>query len=301
MENHSNLLGLRLGLNSRPSKMPLKKQSIHRDCPFSESSTSGHKIYAFWALVVVLCILAWGNMILTIVIFRVLHLGQGMESMEFIPDHGIIKFYGEAIFEKLFKPDGQIKGFDNSPFEITGRKGAVIFEVEDNKGKIKNTFKIEQNGTHVKGVKSFNVGESFSTNSPNIAGASKNLEAKLVSTGHITSSLNEKLVLRSDMYTRLSGSEGTNIEGKEIFWTADQQVYLKSINGSIMLSGKEGVSIDVTKIPIVRSRSTFLTTQYKVCVCMPQGKLFRVPVSKDFSSHAACYNIDVSPQYDPCM
>ena len=69
-----------------------------------------------------------------------------------------------------------------------------------------------------------------------------------------------------------------------------------------MFSGKEGINIEVTKIHIVRSRSSIsLTTQYKVCVCMPQGKLFRVPVSKDLSSHAACYNIDVSPQYDPCL
>lgn len=237
------------------------------------------------------------------VVIKVLHLGKGMESLELLPEKGVIKLYGETYLGNLFKPDGKIKGFLNTAFEIKSDRGTVALEVEDNKGKLKNSLVIEQNGTHVRGIRDFIVGNSFSTEFPcyKLTKRSKKLEAAVIHTNHVTSDINQKLVLRSDLLTKLSGSEGTHIDGKEILWTADQEVLLKSINGSVILSAKDGINIKVQSIPVVRSPSmSTLSTQYKVCVCMPEGKLFRVPVPKDRSSHTACHGIDVSPTLNPC-
>lgn len=305
VEAHSNNVA-RNSVGPLFKKMTKNNSRIHLPGNSSiKPNSPGLKTYAFWSLIILVCFLAWANMILTVVVFRVLHLGQGMESLELIPEQKIIKFYGETFFGRLFKPDGIIKGFGNTPFEIKGvGNGSVLFEVEDAKRNIQNTFKIEKNGTHIRGVKNFIVGNSFSTESPSfkLTKRSRNIEARVTSTNHITSEKNEDLSLKSDLFTKLSGSEGTLIDGKEILLTADQQVLLKSINGSVVLSGKKGVSINVAKIPIVHTRSvSTLTTQYKVCVCMPEGRLFRVPVSREPNSHAACHNIDYSSSLNPCM
>ncbi|XP_014241048.1 uncharacterized protein LOC106661851 isoform X2 [Cimex lectularius] len=265
------------------------------------------KIYAFWTLVGLLCLLALANMILTIVIFSVLRLGQGMESMELLPDEGLVKFFGDSNFGKVSKSDGNIEGFAGSETEIKGVKGPVILEVEDAKGRQRNTLTLEQNGTQFKSINSFKVGDVFSTDNPvfklSKSSVIRNVQSRVITTNKITAPQDEKLVLRSDTLIKIKGSEGTKIDGKEIIWTADQEVKLKSMNGSIVLSGKSGVVVDLKKIPIVGTTGLGgpITPQYKVCVCMPQGKLFKVPVSTDYNSQVACHNIDTSTNYNPCM
>ncbi|KAF9797953.1 hypothetical protein SFRURICE_019296, partial [Spodoptera frugiperda] len=69
----------------------------------------------------------------------------------------------------------------------------------------------------------------------------------------IAAPTDEDLILRSEASAYLRGAEGTHMESKELFWSADQDIYLKSINGSIVLSGKDGVFIDVRYLPIASS------------------------------------------------
>lgn len=267
---------------------------------------TGTKTYAFWTLVGLLCLLAWANMIITVVIFSVLRLGQSMESMELVPEEGVVKFFGESDLGTVHKSDGKIESFLESETKVTGVKASVMLEVEDDRGRVRNSLILDQNGTLAKGINSFKVGQIFTAESPNfqLKNGGRNIQAKLANVGRVSSPLNEKLILRSDAFTKLKGSEGTRIEGKEILWSADQQVKLKSVNGSIILNSKSGLILDVKNIPIVSKENnggTPLSSQYKVCVCMPQGKLFRVPVANDHTSHVACHNIDVTPEYNPCM
>ncbi|BES99467.1 Sarcoglycan complex subunit protein [Nesidiocoris tenuis] len=269
------------------------------------SKGGGPKTYAFWTLVGLLCLLAWANMILTVAIFSVLRLGQGMESLELLPDQGVVKFFGDADLGNIYKPNGKIEGVRGYSTQLRGVKGGVHLEVEDSRGRVRNSLTLEQNGTHVKGMRSFTVGGFFAAEKPDfrLLSGARNLHGRHIETGRVAGPLGEKAVYRSDAFTKLKGSEGTRIEGKEILLTADQEVRLKSVNGSIILTGgKGGISLDVKSIPIVtKSLGGYLASQYKVCVCMPQGKLFRVPVSKDYNSQMGCYNIDVSPQHNPCM
>ncbi|CAB0016700.1 unnamed protein product [Nesidiocoris tenuis] len=205
----------------------------------------------------------------------------------------------------IYKPNGKIEGVRGYSTQLRGVKGGVHLEVEDSRGRVRNSLTLEQNGTHVKGMRSFTVGGFFAAEKPDfrLLSGARNLHGRHIETGRVAGPLGEKAVYRSDAFTKLKGSEGTRIEGKEILLTADQEVRLKSVNGSIILTGgKGGISLDVKSIPIVtKSLGGYLASQYKVCVCMPQGKLFRVPVSKDYNSQMGCYNIDVSPQHNPCM
>lgn len=93
------------------------------------------------------------------------------------------------------------------------------------------------------------------------------------------------------------------MESKELFWSADQDIYLKSINGSVVLSGKEGVFIDVRYLPIAvtmnkTDKYSQGTGQFKVCVCMPQGKLFRIAVPT--GQKVTCSHVNMTGDLNPC-
>lgn len=92
------------------------------------------------------------------------------------------------------------------------------------------------------------------------------------------------------------------MESKELFWSADQDIYLKSINGSVVLSGKEGVYIPVKNLPIALplNKTDYQGTgQFKVCVCMPQGKLFRIAVPN--GQKVTCSHINMTGELNPCV
>jgi Sarcoglycan complex subunit protein len=57
-------------------------------------------------------------------------------------------------------------------------------------------------------------------------------------------------------------------------WSADQDLLLRSLNGSIHLIGALGVTLDVQNMPLVTSEGS--TQQYKLCVCKDKGRLYRV-------------------------
>lgn len=125
----------------------------------------------------------------------------------------------------------------------------------------------------------------------------------LATTRNIASAVNDELLFRSDTLVHLKGNEGTKMEGKELLWSADQFIFLRSVNGSIVLSGHQGVITDTNTVPVINTggiSGTPMIGQYKVCVCMPGGKLFRVPVHAGQSSHIACKNVDFSASSDPC-
>lgn len=116
----------------------------------------------------------------------------------------------------------------------------------------------------------------------------------------IVSPKNEKLLIN---YTtiNLKGAEGTRMESREIVWSAGGDIYLKSINGSLVLSGKEGTFVDITAIPIAHTDERgYAGSHYKVCVCMPHGKLFRIPVVKG-NVTVYCNHIKRSEQNNLCM
>lgn len=198
--------------------------------------------------------------------------------------------------------------------EIAGDEAGVQIDVNSRRVReeIRAKVIILPNGTTMSQVESFEIKDPrtgtiyFTTDFPNFglpAGVGK-IDVKIAETHRITSPVNESLTVNSDEQISMRGAEGTTMESKDIVWSADTDILLKSVNGSIVFDGKDGVSIDVENIPVA---PIFLQNpsgheQYKVCVCMPQGKLFRVLVRTGASTRSVnCARISRTPENDPCL
>lgn len=177
-------------------------------------------------------------------------------------------------------------------------------------GHVHTKLLMSKNGTSLGGVNQLELkdpqtGETlFSTHKPhyNIPAGVDNLLAKVISSSRITSPIDVPLSVNNTRgKIMFRGTEGVSVNGKEITLSADQNVYLKSHNGTISINGHNGVYIDVRNIPIVGEHGIKLENkQYKICVCMPQGRLFRIPVAP--SSHTVkglCSHFNTL--YDPCV
>lgn len=275
-----------------------------------KSKGNGQSTYLFWTMVVLLFMLALGNLILTFVILGVLRLGQGMESLELVPEESLIKFYGNTDLDNIYKRDGKLESFSESPMEIVGDLSSLQVSILDSAEENKPTLEFGLKSSAVKNVESFEVrdpesGKSlFSTDFPNFglpSGVDK-LDVQVALTKRVSSPIDESLMIKSDSFIKLKGSEGVHIDGKEIIWSADRDIFLKSVNRSLILNGRDGVFIDVKTIPLASGiREMSPNGQYKICVCMPNGKLFRLPVSPRQSVNHGCHSVDLSPDHNPCM
>lgn len=292
-------------------KSNIKNYSDRNGNDVTETVHRGRKTFAFWTLVCLLFVLAIGNLILTFTILAVLRLGQGLESMEFLPEHNAIKFFGKTNLENVYKRDGLIESFSDTPMSITSENGSVLFNLQTRLSRSDTKLLMNSSGVFIRGVNSLELisvdsGEAaFSTASPeiNIHEPINNLQAKQISTKRVTSPIDQDLVLRSESSAHLRGAEGTHMESKKLHWSADQDVYLRSINGSVILSGKEGVYVDVRYLPIAmplnRTDKLQGVGQFKVCVCMPQGKLFRVAVPN--GQKTLCSHVNMTGDLNPCL
>ncbi|EEZ98904.1 beta-sarcoglycan [Tribolium castaneum] len=289
--------------NFKAGYVPVHEQHL------TKTGLRGRKTFAFWTLVALLFILAVGNLLLTVTILGVLRLGQGMESIELVPDEYAVKFFGVTDLGHMYKRDGKIEGFKDEPVAITSEESAVLLNIMSlRNGRPSNQMRVTKNGTSFWGFDSFHVRNKqgavlFSTDSPNfhaLRGAN-DFDAKIVFTNRIASPVHSKLKVEGRVLT-FKGSEGTRMDGKDIFWSADQDIYLKTNNGSIVLSGSDGTLIDVRRIPIATVKNNnYVTSQYKVCVCMPEGKLFRIPVPSGPNPRVFCHHINTQPPHNPCM
>lgn len=158
--------------------------------------------------------------------------------------------------------------------------------------------------TKVKNINSFTVGSPenpiFTTSFPNfgLPEGVKRLNVSTVYTNKVVSPINETLTLKTENYTRLKGNEGTSIAGSKMKWSAEGDIFLRSVNGTVVLNSK-GIYLDVQNLPVVLSNK-FAAHQYKLCICMPSGMIFRVPISTSYNSHLACSMIDLEGGNHPC-
>ncbi|KAJ1525917.1 hypothetical protein ONE63_009105 [Megalurothrips usitatus] len=296
--NHSN--------NMRAGYVAVNEQYLHK------TGLRGRKTYAFWTLIMLLFFMAFGNLMLTFIILGVLRLGQGMESLELVPEASLIKFFGATDLDRIYKRDGKLEGFGDVPVELTGNNGSVVVKLVDTGDANQPKIVSSQEGTSVQGVKSFDIQDPttgqkiFSTDFPNFGlpqGVEK-LDIKLARTHRIASPVNKTLTLSAETYVRIKGTEGTHMDGQDILWKADQDIFLKSVNGSVILNAPQGIFLDAKNMPVATSESTRpgkpITLQFKVCVCLPNGKVFRVPVVQGLSHKNSGCNF-YSSDIDPCM
>lgn len=231
-----------------------------------------------------------------------------MESLELVPEASLIKFFGNTDLDRIFKHDGKLESFKDAPLEVTGNNGSVIVKLVNTGEANQPKLVSNQEGTSVVGVKSFDVRDPstgqtiFSTGFPNFGlpqGVDK-LDIKLARTHRIASPIDEDLTLSAESYVRMKGTEGTHMDGQEILWKADQDIFLKSVNGSVVLDAPKGIFLDVKNMEKSKSEEGKpLSLQYKVCVCLPTGKVFSVPAVKGLEhKNSGC---NYYSEVDPCM
>lgn len=168
------------------------------------------------------------------------------------------------------------------------------------------------NGTELKAINAFSFKDP-DTNLPifastklkyNIEKPTRNLESNIVYAAEVVSPVDKKLDIQSiNMFVR--GIEGTVIDGKEVFASAEQNIFLKSSNGSIVLNSLNGIFIDIDRIPVAPdvefgSLQVRSDLQYKLCVCYPKGALYRVSLSKMHGVDDHCRHFD-RRHFNPCL
>lgn len=198
--------------------------------------------------------------------------------------------------------------------EISGDEAGVQIHVNNHRlyDETRAKVTILSNGTTMSKIESFEVKDPrtgtvyFTTDFPNFGlptGVDK-IDVKIAETHRITSPVNESLTVNSDNQISIQGAEGASMESKDIVWSADTDIFLKSINGSIVFDAKDGIFIDIENIPVAPMflQNSSGHEQYKVCICMPQGKLFKVLVRTGTSSRSInCARISRTPENDPCL
>lgn len=270
----------------------------------------GRHRFAFWIVVSVLIVLTIGNLFLTMTIIGVLRISKGMENIEIVPQEGIL-FRGNIDLDKvLYKGMGNIESFEEEGMEIHGDAAGVVMKVI--RGGITHSRIIldNDNGISIKEVNNFEVKDAitgdtiFNIHKPqyNFPEGVENLIAKEVTTKKIASSIERPLYIRSEGKINSNGAEGIRVDSEEIFlMSADDSIFMNSTQGSITLDAFRGVFLDIDKIPIVKSEYGIRTSnlQYKICVCMPKGQLFRIPISRNYNS-AKISCLSFSALDDPC-
>ncbi|KAG8229269.1 hypothetical protein J437_LFUL009629, partial [Ladona fulva] len=250
--------------NFKAGYVPVHEPSLGR------TGVRGRKTVVLWALVLLLFALAAANLCLTLTVLGVLRVGHGMEAIEFLSELGILKFRGVADLDRVTKRDGRIQGFAGSPVEISGDGGSVLIDLGTS---ISPRISLDEEGISMNGLESLDVfvhdgfrGQGlpglisshsppavFSTRFPNFGlprGVSR-LDVLSVTAKRLSAPVNDSLFLRSSSRVRLRGSEGAVLDGRELAWSADQDILLRSVNGSILLNGSEGVALDVRSVPLV--------------------------------------------------
>lgn len=166
------------------------------------------------------------------------------------------------------------------------------------------------NGTELKGVNLMMIKDP-ETNLPlfastkskyNMEKPTKNLESNIVHAAEVVSPIDKNLDIQSiNMFVR--GIEGTKIDGKTVFLSAERNIFLKSSNGSIVMNSMNGIYIDIDRIPVapdVEYSQVRNDLQYKLCLCYPKGVLYRVPLTKMHGVEDPCRHFD-RRHFNPCL
>lgn len=269
----------------------------------------GRNTFAFWTIVTLLLILTVGNLILTFTIIGVLRLGKGIQGMEMIPEVGVLKFTGLTDLDRIYnKCGGQIDGFSDVPVTITGDEEGVTIKVNRN-GQTHSKMTIDKEGISFKGVNTFEIKDPnngdaiFTTHRPhyNIPQGANNLQVKATSASRITSPIGHPLNIQSDNKIFVKGSEGINLDGFSSLFAAETYILMNSTQGATFMTAGDGIFLDMEKVPIINTEFGIRTgsVQYKICVCMPQGLLFRIAIPRTHNgSKISCAHF--SSKHDPC-
>lgn len=253
------------------------------------------------------------NFTVLVIMINVLRIGEGMESMEMLSKEEIIKLYGDTDFDYIVYNEESLKGFQDIPLQVRSNDGLVIMALNNYRDMPADRMKLANSEISFSNIDNFDVIDPstqetiFSTHNNNyeIPKGVSHLNIRKLRVNRLVSSSNSNLTIKSDSYTRIKGNEGMKIKGKEVTFFADGDIYLKSVNGDIhLLAGNITINMKDVQTAFtnpVRYGVNQSVSHYKLCVCMPQGVLFKVPVHKGKNPQKACSNVDLSVSNNPCI
>lgn len=275
----------------------------------SKPVVRGRNTFAFWAIVVILLVLTIGNLLLTLSIIGVLHLGKGIYGMELIPEEDVVKFYGETDLDRIYSKNiAQFEGFLDDPVVIEGDNGPINVRMHHRNSHSSNRLTIEKSGIQFRGVNNFELkdpinGETlFTTHRPHytIPNGANVLISKVNSASRIVS--DKHLMISSTDRITVKGSEGIHMDATDISLKSEQNIVINSTQGATYIEGgSAGIYLDMNKIPIVNTEMGLRTgsAQYKICVCMPQGIVYRIEIPQEHNgSKISCMHFSL--KHDPC-
>jgi len=266
--------------------------------------------YFFWAIYLTLVILAVGNLITTAVIINVLRINAGgMEAIEFLPGNDGVKFFGNADLGEVYKHDGIISSFAKENLEVLGEDAKVILQAGKSNESPRLTLSpdsIRLENVHDLSLLDPQTGEViFSTSDPELElpMGLRILETEETEVEKISSPVDDDMMVRSDRELSIRGAEGIEIEGRKVDLTSNGDITLKSDIGAVELSG--GLVLDTVMLPHggVGGYQGEIG-QFKLCVCMPSGLLFKVAIPDDNPTRPSnfqigCHSVDLSKE-NPC-
>lgn len=242
----------------------------------------------------------------------VLRIGYGMESLEFLPSGRLLRFLNNADLGTVIPHKGVIGGFKDTDLHIIGESQPVVVRtsVDKQAGRQMSdtagpSLEVGPDWTVVSNVKEFRVRSPttgrtiFSTEYQGfqLPKGIPNLSVKEAHVSRLTSAKRDPLIISSPYQILLKGNGGLDMEGHNITWSAGHNIFLRSVNQSLTLDGSNGIRILAAGLPRSENPSSDASYWYKLCVCMPSGRIFRVPVREQ---GFGCGDVRFPESVNPC-
>eukprot|EP00058_Branchiostoma_floridae_P012869 XP_002598357.1 hypothetical protein BRAFLDRAFT_276577 [Branchiostoma floridae] len=281
--------------NFRAGYVPIDEDRLHK------TGIRGRKLTLGIILIVILFILVVINFILTVLLLHVLVIDHnGMETLDFMDD-GTLRFKYGGDMGNVRPLDSKMGGFGNQDFELTGDNQPVVAQNRITDQIRGGSVQVEPGKTTIKGDHGLDIVDpktnqtifttDYDSKEFKMPDGVDNLNVRKAQTFRVASPLNSDLRVSTARNAIFRGNEGVNILGR-----ANESV----VRGNAFVQAGGGLYINNTRLP--RSSPDPLsvidrgTTTYKICVCTPSGKLFRVPITRPGQG---CHT--VNENINPCL
>ncbi|XP_077558669.1 sarcoglycan beta isoform X3 [Haemaphysalis longicornis] len=295
--------------------VPVFENSLHK------TGLRGRKAFLFYGLVVGLFVVSLANLAVTVMLLGVLRIGYGMESLEFLPTGRLLRFLSNADLGTVVPHQGVIGGFKDTDLHITGESQPVVVRTTRDRPASARaaaheaaasppsrggpSLEVGPDWTVVSNVKEFRVRSPttgrtiFSTEYQGfqLPRGIPNLSVKEAHVSRLTSAKRDPLIISSPYQILLKGNGGLDMEGHNITWSAGHNIFLRSVNQSLTLDGSNGIRILASGLPRSENPSSDASYWYKLCICMPSGRVFRVPVREQ---GFGCGDVRFPESVNPC-
>ena len=217
-----------------------------------------------------------------LVIASVLGIGpNGMDSIEFLPNDGSVKFLKDLMAPEVTIGSGLVSSYAKESINVLSDNGEILFEGGEGRGA---SLSISPQEILVRNVDNFQAIDPktgkvyFDAFAPKLTlnDEIEHLEVGELETNNIVSPIDQNLRVQSDSGLHIEGAEGVRVESKSLQMEAGQAVNLKSDAGAITLSGQ--VMLDPLALPEGGGGYPGQEDQMKLCICSPSGKIFAVPI-----------------------